>query len=164
MDPSTICFRTPAGIVARQGNILVSLHAGAVSTEHFAKTDALLRDLRSDHPDGCAIVTLVTPGGLAFPLDRVRSDSFTEQNKDYVQAICIIVEQAGFGAAAIRTVATGMNLIARRNLAYVFASRHTAVSQALEAVEPNTVARCSRLPEIIHLLADLEVGLQRIAV
>jgi hypothetical protein len=164
MEPSTICFRTTTGTVARQGNVIVVLYSGALTTEHMERLDAVLGQVRAEHPDGCTMVSLVHPSALGIALDSAQMTSFIRQHQDFIEVVAVIVEHGGFGAAAIRTVATAMNLAARRSVVKVFADRRNAILHALEAIEPNSVARCTRLPELDHLLHDLEAGINRIAV
>ena len=89
-----------------------------------------LASMGQSHPDGCAMLTIVEPGAPMPPAEA--RDALSEVLRDagdIIKVSAVVFEGAGFRAAAVRSVVTGISLVAKQPYPHkVFATVDAAAS------------------------------------
>jgi hypothetical protein len=77
--------------------------------------DLKLRDHEKAHPDGCGLLTIIEQGA-PMPTSEVRTAlaRFMTEGARVIRSSAVAFEGAGFRAAAVRGVVTGLTMLARQ--------------------------------------------------
>ncbi len=89
-----------------------------------------LQDLQASHPNGCAVLSIIEPNA-SMPPGEVRDELSRTLREfgDLIKASGVVFEGAGFRAAAVRSVVTGISLVAKQPFPHkVFATVNAASS------------------------------------
>ena len=104
-----------------------------------------------EYPSGLCLLTVVERGAPMPPSDvRLALAKFLESGAGYVKMSAVVHEGAGFSAAAVRSVVTGLALLTRLPFPHrVFASVEDAVSWF--GSSPQLKVEPARLSHLLHV-------------
>src|SRR4051812_46217715 len=90
------------------------LHARPTTADMLLARPAL-KAMQARHPEGFATLTWILPSA-GFSMDSEARTAATEITREYngsIRAMATLIEGAGFQAAAVRAIVSGMDLVAR---------------------------------------------------
>jgi hypothetical protein len=93
------------------------------------------RKFATKHPQGIGLLTIVS-AGAPMPTSPVRQAvaDFLAQGSAYIKCSAVLMEGTGFRAAAVRSVVTGLTMLAKQAYPHRVCSVHDAVSMLAQTL------------------------------
>ncbi|APR85992.1 Hypothetical protein A7982_11341 [Minicystis rosea] len=110
--------------VATFQSLLIACFRGAMTSERLKHTQTAHRLLARKHPKGFAVVGIIGEEvPVAMPADvRALATAITKEFRPNYYALCEVVVGSGFRAATLRSIVSGIRMVARTTCpAQVFA-------------------------------------------
>ena len=112
-----------------------------------------LLDVRASHPDGCAVLSIIEPNAPMPPADVRDSLSRTlSEFGDLIKASGVVFEGGGFRAAAVRSVVTGISLVAKQPFPHKVFATVTAASSWVAPSMPGGAAGPKELTDAVSAI------------
>jgi len=141
-------------------DVFVIIWRRNTTIEGVKACDRTLTEARPDLPKGCGALTIVEPGA-PMPSAEAREalSLFLREAGDVIQLSAVVYEGAGFRAAAVRSVVTGISLVAKQPFPHkVFAT----VAAASSWMAPSLPVGPAASRDVIQAVADLREDLARL--
>ena len=140
-----------AHLAAIYRNVYLTAWWGDTTVARLRRVGEIQTELARKWPKGFVALALIRSANANMPADvRAEAEKLSKEPATNLRAIAQVIYGAGFAAAAIRSVATGMVLVAR-------SPRPTKIFSTLEDAATWLVPRMNELPEPPQKLADDEL-------
>ncbi len=154
--------RGTAVLYGASGGIWVmTLHAKLPSAADMRLAGPALETMRNRHPDGFPTLTWVLPeAGLSMDSDaRHAAAAVTHAFRAAILAMATLIEGQGFGAAAVRAIVSGIDLMSGAKAPKkVFGDLASSVAWCA-TLRPERDANAGIVDEIVASLASMRAGL-----
>ena len=137
-----------AHLAAIHRNVYITAWWGETTVPRLRRVGEIQNELARKWPKGFVALALIRSANANLPADvRAEAEKLSKEPAANLKAIAQIIYGTGFAAAAIRSVATGMVLIARH-------PRPTKIFGTLEAAATWLVPHMNALPEPADKIAE----------
>ncbi|WP_438003823.1 serine/threonine-protein kinase [Sorangium sp. So ce321] len=115
IEPWHLVAKHPDYILASWRQILCIIWRRETTNEGVRRLCDACRDFAKQHPRGIGLLTVIE-SGAPLPPAAVRKElaDFLAGASAFIRCSAVVVEGAGFRAAAVRSVVTGLSLVARQ--------------------------------------------------
>jgi len=137
-----------AHLAAIHRNVYITAWWGETTAARLRRVGEIQNELARKWPKGFVALALIRSVNANLPADvRAEAEKLSKEPAPNLKAIAQVIYGEGFAAAAIRSVATGMVLIARH-------PRPTKIFGTLESAATWLVPYMNDLPEPTEKIAD----------
>jgi hypothetical protein len=122
--------RTPDHCIGACRGVLVVVWTGHTTHDGVVASRRSILALGREHPEGVGLITIVEHNA-PMPPGEVRDEvaKFLKESSDIIKASAVVFEGEGFRAAAVRSVVTGVSMLAKQAFPHrVFAHVDEAAS------------------------------------
>jgi hypothetical protein len=140
-----------AHLAAIHRNVYITAWWGETTVARLKRVGEIQNELARKWPKGFVAIALIRSANANLPADvRAEAERLSKEPAANLRAIAQVIYGSGFAAAVIRSVATGMVLIARR-------PRPTKIFGTLETAATWLVPHMNEIPEPQNKIADTEL-------
>ncbi|HEX4515297.1 MAG TPA: hypothetical protein VH054_17240 [Polyangiaceae bacterium] len=137
-----------AHLAAIHRNVYITAWWGETTVERLKRVGEIQNELARKWPAGFVALALIRSSNVNMPADvRAEAEKLSKEPAPNLKAIAQVIYGSGFAAAAIRSIATGMVLVARR-------PRPTKIFGTLEGAATWLAPQMNELPEPADRIAD----------
>jgi len=141
-----------AYLAATYRNVFLTAWWGETTVARLRRVGVIQGDVERQWPKGFVALALIRSANANLPADvRAEAERLSSQPSASLRAIAQVIYGTGFAAAAIRSVATGMQIVTRQ-------PRPTKIFDTLENAAAWLEPRVAELPEPKGTLAAADLA------
>ncbi|WP_437284664.1 serine/threonine protein kinase [Sorangium sp. So ce406] len=142
VEPCHLVARHPDYILATWRQIFCTIWRQDTTKEGVRHLADACRGFAKQYPRGIGLLTIIE-GGASFPPAPVRDalSAFLAEASSFTRCSAVVVEGAGFRAAAVRSIVTGLSLVARQRYPHKFCDLRKAGQMFAEILPAATGIR-----------------------